>query len=57
LDDALVYSDDQRIAAMHRALEAAAQAHQVIVLSCREQSFAGLDGNRVALVPWRQARS
>ncbi|MGE0698989.1 MAG: AAA family ATPase [Hyphomicrobiaceae bacterium] len=53
LDDALVYSDDQRIAAMHRALEAAATVHQVVVLTCREQSFAGLSGHRVSLVPWR----
>jgi len=52
LDDVLVYSDDRRIGAMHRALEAAAAAHQVIVLSCREQSFAGLRGARVAIVPW-----
>jgi energy-coupling factor transporter ATP-binding protein EcfA2 len=52
LDDVLVYSDDRRIGAMHRALEAAAEAHQVIVLSCREQSFAGLRGARVAIVPW-----
>ena len=52
LDDVLVYSDDYRIGAMHRALEAAAEAHQVIVLSCREQSFAGLRGARIAIVPW-----
>ena len=53
LDDALVYSDDHRIAAMHRALEAAATRHQVIVLSCREQAFAGLAANRLSLAPWR----
>lgn len=52
LDDALVYADDHRIAAMHRALEAAAVAHQVIVLTCREQSFAGLGANRVSLARW-----
>ena len=52
LDDALVYSDDQRISAMHRALEIAAAAHQVIVLTCREQSFAGLGGHRVSLTAW-----
>ncbi|MGE0768574.1 MAG: AAA family ATPase [Hyphomicrobiaceae bacterium] len=53
LDDALVYSDDRRIAAMQRALEAAGHVHQVIVLSCREQSFAGLRGHRCELVPWQ----
>jgi hypothetical protein len=56
LDDALVYSDDRRIADMHRALEAAARVHQVIVLTCREQSFAGLRGERVVLKPWTRRR-
>ena len=53
LDDALVYSDDDRIQRMHRALEVAATRHQVIVLSCREQAFAGLAANRLAIQPWR----
>lgn len=53
LDDALVYSDDARIASMHRALEMAALAHQVIVLTCREQSFAGLAGHRLRLASWQ----
>ena len=53
LDDALVYSDDDRIVAMHRALEMAARTHQVIVLSCREQAFRGLRANRVELVSWQ----
>jgi energy-coupling factor transporter ATP-binding protein EcfA2 len=56
LDDALVYADDRRIAAMHRALEAAARSHQVIVLSCREQAFGGLSGTRVAITPWQPER-
>ncbi len=55
LDDALVYSDDDRIASMHRALEEAALAHQVLVLTCRELAFAGLRGHRVTLAPWREA--
>jgi DNA repair exonuclease SbcCD ATPase subunit len=53
LDDALVYSDDERICAMHRALETGAEAHQIIVLTCREQAFSGLHGNRVEMVPWQ----
>lgn len=53
LDDVLVYADDRRIAAMHRALELAATVHQVVVLTCREQAFAGLRGTRVELTPWR----
>lgn len=55
LDDALVYSDDDRITLMHRALEEAAMAHQVLVLTCREQAFVGLRGHRVTLAPWREA--
>lgn len=42
LDDALVYADDWRIAQMFKALEDAARLHQVIVLNCREQTFAAL---------------
>lgn len=57
LDDALVYSDDGRIAAMFRALERAAQAHQVIVLTCRARAFEGLGGTRVTLAPWSLDRS
>ena len=55
LDDALVYSDDQRIAAMFRVLEAAAEQHQVIVLTCRTLAFAGLKGRRLTLEPWSRA--
>lgn len=53
LDDALVYSDDTRIARMFRALEAASACHQVIVLTCRTRAFEGLGGTRIALTPWR----
>jgi hypothetical protein len=53
LDDALVYSDDTRIERMFEALKLAAQSHQVLVLTCRERTFAGLGGNRVTIVPWR----
>jgi hypothetical protein len=52
LDDALVYSDDQRIERMFEALKLAAGQHQVIVLTCRERTFEGLGGTRVALKPW-----
>ena len=53
LDDALVFADDERIQRMHRVLELAASAHQVIVLSCREQAFTQLRGHRVTLEPWQ----
>ncbi len=52
LDDALVYVDDQRIAAMFECLQQAAAAHQVIVLTCRERSFDRLGGHRLELKPW-----
>lgn len=52
LDDALVYSDDERIARMFAALQLAAQSHQVIVLTCRAAVFSGLGGTRLKLTPW-----
>jgi AAA domain len=55
LDDALVYADDQRIERMFEALKVGAESHQVLVLTCRERTFAGLDGNRVAISAWRPA--
>jgi chromosome segregation ATPase len=54
LDDALVYSDDARIVSMFRALEMAAKAHQVIVLTCRTTTFAQLGGKRLAIAPWQR---
>jgi hypothetical protein len=53
LDDALVYADDQRIEAMFGALQEAARHHQVIVLTCRERTFARLDGQKLHLEPWK----
>ena len=52
LDDALAYADDQRIAASFAGLQQAARHHQVIVLTCREKSFAALGGTQLALQPW-----
>lgn len=54
LDDALVYSDDERIERMFHVIEQAGEAHQVIVLTCRSQTFARLGGTRLELAPWRQ---
>jgi chromosome segregation ATPase len=53
LDDALVYADDTRIERMFEALKLGAWHHQVLVLTCRERTFAGLEGNRVAIAAWR----
>jgi hypothetical protein len=46
LDDALVYSDDSRIAAMFTALHRVATDQQVIVFTCRQMAFASLGGTR-----------
>ena len=42
LDDALVYSDDDRIEKMFDALHRAAGDLQIIVLSCRQRAFSNL---------------
>lgn len=52
LDDALVYSDDERIARMFEVLRSAAAYHQVIVFTCRSTTFAPLGGARLTLEPW-----
>ena len=53
LDDALVFSDDERIVAAFSALRAASAHHQVIVLTCRAKAFEALGGARLALRPWQ----
>ena len=53
LDDPLVYSDDERLAAMCRALEDAGRVHQVVLLTCRETAFQKLAGRRLTLESWR----
>eukprot|EP01037_Dinobryon_pediforme_P017984 gene17984-18220_t len=46
LDDALVFSDDERIEQMFDALTRAGQKQQVIVLTCRTRAFAALGGRQ-----------
>lgn len=46
LDDALVYSDDDRIIKMFTALRRVAQDQQIIVFSCRQLAFQDLGGAR-----------
>ena len=57
LDDALVFADDTRMLRLFRALEEAANWHQVIVLTCHERSFADLAGRRVALQSWERVNA
>ena len=54
LDDALVYSDDERIERMFDALHREARDQQIIVLSCRQRAFSRLGGNALAFTPWSQ---
>ena len=52
LDDALVYSDDDRMDSLFDELRRAAETHQLIVLTCRTQTFASLGGTRLRLQRW-----
>lgn len=52
LDDALVYSDDDRIERMFDALHRQASDQQIIVFSCRQRAFAQLGGTILRMVPW-----
>jgi hypothetical protein len=49
LDDALVFSDDDRIGQMFDALNRAGQKQQVIVLTCRTRAFAALGGRQLSI--------
>ena len=49
LDDALVFSDDQRMRLMFDILSHAAQRVQIVVFTCREQLFEGLGANQLQL--------
>ncbi|SEQ54413.1 AAA domain-containing protein [Devosia sp. YR412] len=52
LDDALVYSDDDRIERMFNALHQQAREQQILVFSCRQRAFAKLGGNVLQMQPW-----
>lgn len=51
LDDALVFSDDDRIERMFDALHRQAGDLQIIVLSCRQRAFRDLGGTTLRLQP------
>ncbi|MCB4768808.1 DNA-binding protein [Ancylobacter sp. Lp-2] len=53
LDDALVYSDDDRIERMFDALHRQALEQQIIVFSCRQRAFSRLGGNVLHMQPWQ----
>ena len=52
LDDALVYSDDDRIERMFDALHRQARDQQIIVFSCRQRAFSALGGNALNVIDW-----
>jgi len=53
LDDALVYSDDDRIEKMFDALHRQSRDQQIIVFSCRQRAFSKLGGNVLEISDWR----
>jgi len=52
LDDALIYSDDDRIEKMFDALHRQAREQQIIVFSCRQRAFQKLGGNVLQMSDW-----
>ena len=52
LDDALVYSDDDRIEKMFDALHRQAREQQIIVFTCRQRAFQQLGGNVLRMTEW-----
>jgi uncharacterized protein YhaN len=52
LDDALVYSDDNRIERMFDALHRQAKDIQILVFTCRQRAFEKLGGNGLRGVGW-----
>lgn len=53
LDDALVYSDDDRIEKMFDALHRQSRDQQIIVFSCRQRAFQRLGGNALHMTDWQ----
>lgn len=53
LDDALVYSDDDRIEKMFDALHRQSRDQQIIVFSCRQRAFQRLGGNVLQMRDWQ----
>ena len=53
LDDALVYSDDDRIEKMFDALHRQSKDQQIIVFSCRQRAFQRLGGNVLRMTDWQ----
>ncbi len=55
LDDAIVYTDDDRIEKMFDAISRQANDLQIIVFSCRQKAFRGLGGQTLSIAPASEA--
>ena len=53
MDDALIFSDDDRIEQMFNALHMQATDLQMLVFSCRQRAFQDLGGTALRLKPWK----
>jgi chromosome segregation ATPase len=51
LDDALAFSDDDRLGRMFDILKAAAKRMQIIVLTCRDHPLADIEATRLEIAP------
>ena len=56
LDDAIVYTDDDRIERMFDALTRQAQDLQIVVFSCRQKAFRDLGGRSLDILPATRAQ-
>lgn len=54
LDDALVYSDDDRIQKLFDAINVVANDVQIIAFSCRQKTFEAIGGNAIHPVPYKR---
>ncbi|WOI55215.1 AAA family ATPase [Palleronia sp. LCG004] len=55
LDDALVFTDDDRIERMFDALHRQSGSAQIIVLTCRQRAFRDLGARELSLAPLKRA--
>ncbi|MEM6623958.1 MAG: hypothetical protein AAF674_17160 [Pseudomonadota bacterium] len=53
LDDALIFTDDDRIEDMFTILNAMTADLQIIVFTCRQRAFRDLGGNLLSLTDWK----
>ena len=56
LDDAIVYTDDDRIERMFDALTRQAHDLQIVVFSCRQKAFRDLGGRGLGILPAAQSQ-